>query len=45
MKTPDYVLGIDPGMKGALALLRCSDSVIETVFDMPTKDGKVDEID
>jgi crossover junction endodeoxyribonuclease RuvC len=38
---PDYVLGVDPGLRGALCLLDVSDRSI-TVFDMPVTDGRVD---
>lgn len=31
----DYVLGIDPGAKGALALYNCQQALIENVWDMP----------
>ncbi len=39
---PTHVLGIDPGLSGALCLLRISGLAIENVFDMPVTDGKVD---
>lgn len=42
MKAPDYVLGIDPGMKGALALLSLRSHKICEIFDMPVTDGRVD---
>ena len=39
----EYVLGIDPGLKGALCLLRTSGLTIEGLYDMPVaKEGKVD---
>ena len=38
---PDYVLGVDPGLSGALCLLRISDRQI-SLFDMPVTDGRVD---
>lgn len=38
---PDFVLGIDPGLSGALALYALSDRHVE-VFDMPVTDGRVD---
>ena len=39
---PEYVLAVDPGLAGALCLLRCSGLKIEGVFDMPVTDGRVD---
>jgi crossover junction endodeoxyribonuclease RuvC len=42
MKAPDYVLGIDPGLHGALALLSLSTHKICDIWDMPTREGKVD---
>jgi hypothetical protein len=39
---PDYVLGIDPGLGGALALLNTSTKTIEFIADMPVTDGRVD---
>ena len=39
---PDFCLGIDPGLSGALALLRCSGLKIEGVYDTPVTDGRVD---
>ena len=39
---PNFVLGIDPGLNGALCLLRVVDKGIESIFDMPVTDGKVD---
>ena len=41
MNRPDFVLGIDPGLDGALCLLRLSDKRI-SLFDMPVADGRVD---
>ena len=38
---PDFCLGIDPGLSGALALLDISTRKIHTIWDMPTKEGKV----
>ncbi len=38
---PDYVLGVDPGLSGALALLAVGTKALE-VFDMPVTDGRVD---
>jgi hypothetical protein len=38
---PNFVLGIDPGLSGALCLLRISDRQI-SLFDMPVTDGRVD---
>lgn len=38
---PTHVLGIDPGLSGALCLLRLSDKQI-SLFDMPVTDGRVD---
>lgn len=40
--TPTHVLGIDPGLSGALCLLRTSGLAIENIFDMPVTDGHVD---
>jgi crossover junction endodeoxyribonuclease RuvC len=40
-KPPEFCLGIDPGLAGALALLRTSDLSIVNIFDMPTLDGRV----
>jgi crossover junction endodeoxyribonuclease RuvC len=37
----DFVLGVDPGLSGALCLLRLSDKQID-IFDMPVTDGRVD---
>jgi len=42
MSRPDYVLGIDPGLQGALALLDTQDRFIDCIFDMPVTDGRVD---
>jgi crossover junction endodeoxyribonuclease RuvC len=42
MVRPDFVLGIDPGIHGALALLRLSDQHLVEVFDMPVADDRVD---
>ena len=42
MNRPDYVLGIDPGLGGALALVRVSNKTIEGIFDMPVTVGRVD---
>ena len=39
---PDFCLGIDPGLSGALALLRCEGLKIEGVYDTPVTDGRVD---
>lgn len=39
---PEYVLGIDPGLSGALALLSVSDRKIHAIWDMPVKNGQVD---
>jgi len=39
--TPTHVLGVDPGVKGALCLLNCNTRAI-VVFDMPTSNGQVD---
>jgi crossover junction endodeoxyribonuclease RuvC len=39
---PDFCLGIDPGLSGALALLRCEGLKIGSVYDMPVTDGRVD---
>jgi len=38
---PEFILGIDPGLKGALCLLHVPTKKIE-VFDMPVTDGHVD---
>ena len=40
--TPTHVLGIDPGLSGALALLRVSTRAVEGIFDMPVTGGRVD---
>jgi crossover junction endodeoxyribonuclease RuvC len=39
---PDFVLGIDPGLGGALCLLEISSRKIAGIFDMPVADGRVD---
>lgn len=39
---PDFVLGIDPGLSGALCLLRCSGLAVESIWDMPVTEGRVD---
>jgi crossover junction endodeoxyribonuclease RuvC len=39
---PNYLLGIDPGLSGALCLLHGPTKSIQTIFDMPTHDGRVD---
>ena len=36
------MLGIDPGLGGALAFLRCEGLKIEGVYDTPVTDGRVD---
>ena len=41
---PDYVLGIDPGLSGAAALLRVSDKSLIHVADMPVAKGRVDPV-
>ena len=41
MARPDFCLGIDPGLHGALVLLRLSDRRIIEIFDMPVTDGRV----
>jgi crossover junction endodeoxyribonuclease RuvC len=38
---PDFILGIDPGLNGAICLLHVSTKKVE-VFDMPVTDGRVD---
>ena len=38
---PSHVLGIDPGNFGAFALLDLESRKVHTIWDMPTKDGKV----
>ena len=38
---PDFILGCDPGLSGALCLLRLANKRIE-IFDMPVTDGFVD---
>jgi crossover junction endodeoxyribonuclease RuvC len=39
---PQFVLGADPGLSGALALLHAQTKAIEAIFDMPVTDGRVD---
>ena len=39
---PQFTLGIDPGLSGALALLRCEGLKIESIYDTPVTDGRVD---
>jgi crossover junction endodeoxyribonuclease RuvC len=39
---PDYVLAIDPGLGGALALLRLPGCSVEAISDMPVTGGRVD---
>ena len=39
---PTHILGVDPGLAGALCLLSIQTKAIEGVFDMPTSDGQVD---
>jgi crossover junction endodeoxyribonuclease RuvC len=39
--TPTHVLGIDPGLHGALCLMHVSSRKID-LFDMPVTDGRVD---
>jgi crossover junction endodeoxyribonuclease RuvC len=39
---PQFTLGIDPGLSGSLALLRCEGLKIESIYDMPVTDGRVD---
>ena len=41
MTQPSHVLGIDPGKSGGLALLDLNLRKIHTIWDTPTKDGKV----
>ena len=41
MKKPAYVLGVDPGMKGALALLDLSTRKVCQIWDMPVIAGRV----
>ena len=41
---PRGVLGIDPGLSGALALLRVSDKSIIHIADMPVTNGRVDPV-
>lgn len=38
---PDFVLGVDPGLSGALCLFHLADKQID-IFDMPVVDGRVD---
>ena len=38
---PDFVLGVDPGLSGALCLFHLTDKQID-IFDMPVTDGRVD---
>ena len=40
--TPNFCLGVDPGLQGALCLLRCRGLAIEAIHDMPTTNGRVD---
>lgn len=40
---PTHVLGVDPGVKGALCLLCLADRSVQ-VFDTPVKDGLVDGV-
>ena len=51
--TPDFVIGVDPGLKGAVALYNVAPLAYQlahpelitpnvAILDMPTKDGKVD---
>lgn len=42
MSKPTHVLGIDPGLGGALALVNCQTKAIEGVWDMPVSEGRVD---
>jgi crossover junction endodeoxyribonuclease RuvC len=44
MKTPNYVLGIDPGLHGALALLDLGTRKIYEIFDTPVTEGQVDGV-
>jgi crossover junction endodeoxyribonuclease RuvC len=39
--TPTHILSVDPGIKGALCLMRLSDRSI-SLFDMPVTEGRVD---
>jgi crossover junction endodeoxyribonuclease RuvC len=39
---PDFILGIDPGLQGALALLNVATRKLEMIWDMPVTDGRVD---
>ena len=39
--TPAFALGIDPGLSGALALLHVQSKTIDSIFDMPVTDGRV----
>jgi len=39
---PQFTLGIDPGLSGSLALLRCEGLKIEGIYDTPVTDGRVD---
>lgn len=42
MKTqPTHILGIDPGLSGALALLDLQTRKVTQIWDMPLQDGKV----
>ena len=41
---PAYVLGVDPGLSGALCLLRVSGLASESIFDMPVLEGQVDAV-
>jgi crossover junction endodeoxyribonuclease RuvC len=40
--SPSHVLGIDPGLSGALCLLSIQAKAIEGIFDMPVTGGQVD---
>lgn len=39
---PTHILGIDPGLAGALCLLHVQSKAIDQIFDMPVTDGRVD---
>ena len=42
--TPYWFVGVDPGLKGAIAVLKISDieGKLELVMDMPIRNGRVD---
>lgn len=42
MTEPTHILGVDPGLSGALCLFHISTKRIVQIWDMPVKDGRVD---